>query len=142
MIRNQRTITFNVFISFGLLTFVLSLLYLRWFLRYSFAKHLILNNLTTIFPGKICCYKTFTLKRVNRGCIGATNTYVHLTYKIKQIPSTKQPFSRTSDPFSIKPTVAWIKISVKNFINFCPVENLFSKGWQTEWNFFCCKKTT
>ena len=115
--QNQRTIKCHVLCSFGLLDFVLTLLYLSWFLRYFLPKTFGPKQFNSYFSKENLLLQDFILKRVNSGCIGPMIIYILLTYK----KGNFQPFSGIWDPFSIKPTVVRIKISLKNVISFCPV---------------------
>ena len=79
---------------------------------------MILINLIAVFPSKICfnfSYKNWYRNVRIKDAFGLWSlVYYSINFqKIRQIPATNQHLSWEYNPFSIKPTVAGVKISKK-----------------------------
>ena len=80
-------------------------------------KKLVLTKTNAIFPEKICCnfsYKIYS--KVSEWCIHPDYDYlyIHLTSTSGKLQPKTNIFPGNNNPFSIKPTVVWVKISEKN----------------------------
>ena len=144
MIRNQRTITFNIFSSFGSLDIVLSLLYLRWLLRYFIRKTFDSKQFNSDFSIENLLLQDIHIKTceswVHRG-------YDHLRSFKLQNKEKIQPQTNLflglailflSNLLLCESRFPWKTLST--FVQFRI--SLSGRGWQIEWNFFCHKKTT
>ena len=97
--------------------FFLILFHLCLFWTYVFlAKNFILNNLTAVFSGKICCKisnKNLYWNLRIMDASGLLSLVYSTSLQIRHIPVRNNIFPGNNNPVSIKPTVALVTFSEK-----------------------------